>query len=477
MTTRIIYRERGEDFIREIPIEESEEKSMTEEKTVFDYESIETSRAKSDGRKDPDRFWYKGRETHDHPLWLRSDDIRFRHLPHGSTHHDIEVDRFGFSEVLVKSVRERYEYAHLKSRYSHGYGSFVAYTESGRNLNNTERMFLVSQIGLSLSLPSINTIKDAARDVTKRLDLIETSVFDGVTKQELDDKEERIAKRISDGYGTWVSILSVNKSGILRGLRKSSAPEEYDRFLIKADFHLFRDVYGFNGSNAAELAFQIHGWKRASNTISEWYPDGRTKDDKQMIQRADDHNQQRRQIIKKQAEEAERARRSQGYGLQEEVIQATYAQEENHNMATESVSPPKSEAAQIIDALFEKFSTEQFEFQKNLEPLIRAELESNFNERVQTTLERIEILDTELAQKDNQLVSSKEENDYLRDKMDLVKNEYEKKIKDHESTIIGLRQQVSDLIINKDTQTETDISYNRIKQLTNLFGQNKKEKE
>ena len=191
-----------------------------------------------------------------------------------------------------------------------------------------------------------------------------------------------------------------------------------------------------------------------------------------MIDRAEDHNYQRRQIIKRQFELDERARRTQ--------IQPV---EENHMTTT---SPPKSEATQMLDALFEMFSKQQFKFQKNVEPLIRAEIEAEFNEKEAAIVNKEKELSARIAfleEENSSLILNSRENfenwetadrklKALDDKTREAKRNGTKKIREQEAIIVSLQQQVSDLIINKDTQTETDVSYNRLKQMFD-FGRNK----
>ena len=186
----------------------------------------------------------------EHPLWRNLGKIP----PSKSTSNQwtlsrtLATDKFGFHTDIVEDLCKK---------------------NNSRYFTDTEKVFLSTQVNLMLSLSRTNrnNLLESVKDMCKRM---------GITSP--DGSDTKLWKHLSVNTRRWSDEFEIRP--IWEGTDSPTTILTYSsevRKQLKKDYELFRG-YSFNTRDSAELANQLNGTDRASNTIAEWKADGSPKD-------------------------------------------------------------------------------------------------------------------------------------------------------------------------------------------------------
>jgi len=195
-----------------------------------------------------------------HPLWMSRADMIWNAYIREFQNKDLNVDKYGFSEELIGNIRR----APDTWRQNLAQGTTRNQKFPGHH-SDAERILLATQVSLSLSLKSINTLSSAVTDVCKRLSLY---------KEETNESEwrTRIANRVKGWLAKYDIKPQIQPVPEKQGGKGHELNQE-DRRTLKQDFDSFRN-YNFNVTDSAELANNIHGTDRSGETIRGWFVNG-----------------------------------------------------------------------------------------------------------------------------------------------------------------------------------------------------------
>ena len=195
-----------------------------------------------------------------HPLWMSRANMIWNAYIREFQNKDLNVDKYGFSEELIGNIRRAPE----TWRQNLARGTTRNQKFPGHH-SDAERILLATQVSLSLSLSSINTLASAVTDVCKRLSLY---------REETNEPEwrTRIAHRVKGWQAKYDIKTQIHPAPKRQGGKGHELNQE-DRRLLKQDFDSFRS-YNFNVTDSAELANKIHGTNRLGETIKGWFVNG-----------------------------------------------------------------------------------------------------------------------------------------------------------------------------------------------------------
>ena len=185
-----------------------------------------------------------------HPLWR---DLSLIPSPRSSLGRSLETDKFGFHADIIEDICTK-----TKHRY----------------YNDTEKVFLTTQVNLMLSLSSKNRNNQLllVKNMCRRMGIRHPDTPDKTLWTQLSANVRKWSDKF-DIHPIWEDTDFPNSVILL---------DDETRKYLKEDFDLFTS-YSFTQRESAELANAIHGTERAGNTISEWAADGTPRDRKDSI--------------------------------------------------------------------------------------------------------------------------------------------------------------------------------------------------
>jgi len=362
--------------------EQEMEEAMTEDIVTYNEDNSRTK-------------WHEIWEQH--PLWYRPEDIRTNTWLKDSR-TALEVDRFGYNELLVQQIRELY--AEKLSP--------VSSKNISRQPHTDEKILLCTQIALS-SFLSVNRSsakgnamrKKAILHMVKRLNLsmVTNRAIEHINNHRgVTPNMDTLANRLSSNCNNWFSALGIVPSDIRTGYPSRNTRTvmgNKERKETRMDYELLLS-YGFTHEESAEIVGTITGQTRSHKTIREWGLDGSPREKKQPTQ-------QEREPMTTNAYESNStsASQSQGIDAQEMLIQMATAMANGGMVALikeamDLYEIAKVEAKAEID---QRGSTEVKRLQEELQQV------ENFKDLYETSLEECRQLKKQLAEKEAELES------------------------------------------------------------------------
>jgi hypothetical protein len=173
-----------------------------------------------------------------HPLWIDPTLWTFDPIH--------ESDRFGYHPLLVDNIREN--------------------VDDKSHFTEQERVFIVTQINLSLALPDtlVDTREKAIRHFMKRFKIAPSRLTD-----------ETLVSRYSSNYIRWSERYGIKE--IVPSWEKRKHVTDNDRIILYQDFTPLTKNYNFKIAEAGHLINIIHGTDLSGFTMSDWDATGKRK--------------------------------------------------------------------------------------------------------------------------------------------------------------------------------------------------------
>jgi len=264
-----------------------------------------------------------------HPLWIQPDLWDFDQIH--------ESDRFGYHPLLVENIREN--------------------VDDKSHFTEQERVFIVTQINLSLALPDniVDTREKAIRHFMKRFKITPSRLTD-----------ETLVSRYSSNFIRWSERYGIKE--IVASWEKRKHVTDHDRVILYQDFIPLTKNYNFKIAEAGHLINIIHGTDLSGFTMSDWDATGKRK-----VYRTQSQNQE------KQEEEA----------TMTQTNTLTDRDAEYWLDTSKSEEEVTQEYGGVGWKLADSFIHGTMDFLKHALPKIREDLKLEFEAEVQPQIERM----------------------------------------------------------------------------------------
>jgi len=298
-------------------VESHEDLTLVEENIITEEEVVETLAS------------LPITNTGAHPLWIDPTLWTFDRIP--------ESDRFGYHPLLVENIREN--------------------VDDKSHFTEQERVFIVTQINLSLALPDniVDTREKAIRHFMKRFKISPSRLT-----------EDTLVSRYSSNYIRWSERYGIKE--IVPSWEKRKHITDNDRIILYQDFTPLTKNYHFKIAEAGHLINIIHGTDLSGFTMSDWDETGKRK------------------VYSTQAQNQEK---------KEEKATMTQANTLTERDAEYWIDTSKSEeevTQEYVDVgwkLADSFIHGTIDFLKHAMPKIQEDLKREFEAEVQPQIERM----------------------------------------------------------------------------------------